>query len=185
MSFYNEEELKTIGFKSFGSNILISRFCRIYNPSNIVLGNNIRIDDFSIISAGSEPFILEDYIHISAGVYLYGTGGIIIKSYSNISSGTKLFSVSDTFDGTCLIGPMVDINLRKVIKSPIIIEKYVVIGANCVVLPGIHLEEGVAIGANSLVNSSCKSWNIYVGSPIKLLKERSNYCKNLEFSLNI
>ena len=179
MSFYSSEELKNIGFKSFGSNNLISKFCRIYNPSNIVLGDNIRIDDFCILSASSEPFILENNIHISAGVYLYGTGGIVIKSYSNISSGTKLFSVTDTFDGTCLIGPMVEETLRKVIKSPIILETHVVIGANCVVLPGVHLEEGVAIGANSLVNKSCKSWNIYGGSPIKLLKERSKGLLNL------
>jgi galactoside O-acetyltransferase len=173
MSFYSTEELQNIGFKLFGMNLLISRFSRIYNPKNIVLGNNIRIDDFCILSAGNEAFILEDNIHISAGVYLYGTGGIIIKSYSNISSGTKVFSVSDTFDGTCLVGPMVDEHLRKIVKSPIIIEKYVVIGANCVVLPGVRLEEGVAIGANSLVNKSCKEWGIYGGSPIKLLKERS------------
>jgi len=173
MSFYSQEELKNIGFKSFGSNILISKFSRIYNPDNIVLGNSIRIDDFCILSASREPFILENNIHISAGVYLYGTGGITIKSYSNISSGTKLFSVSDTFDGTCLIGPMVEESLRKVVKLPIIIEKYVIIGANCVILPGVHLGEGVAIGANSLVNKSCLSWNIYGGSPIKKLKDRS------------
>ena len=64
-------------------------------------------------------------------------------------------------------------HLRKIVKSPIILEKYVIIGANCVVLPGVRLEEGVAIGANSLVNKSCKEWGIYGGSPIKLLKERS------------
>jgi len=179
MSFYSEEEIKNIGFKSVGNNVLISRFCRIYNPQYITIGNNVRIDDFCIISASEEQVILEDFIHISAGVYLYGTGGIIIKSYSNISSGTKLFSVSDTFDGTCLIGPCVDLQLRKVIKNPIIIEKYVVIGANCVVLPGIHLEEGVAIGANSLINKSCESWKIYVGSPIRFLKERSKNLLNL------
>ena len=34
MSFYSKEELKNIGFKSFGSNIFISRFSRIYNPKN-------------------------------------------------------------------------------------------------------------------------------------------------------
>lgn len=173
MSFYSLEELKNLGLKSYGSNVLISRFCRIYNPQNICIGNNVRIDDFCILSSGTEAFIIENNIHISAGVYLYGTGGIIIKSYSNISSGTKLFSVSDTFDGTCMIGPCIDNTLRKIVKAPIILENHVIIGANCVVLPGVVLKEGVAIGANSLVNSSCEPWKIYGGSPIRLLKERS------------
>ena len=97
MSFYSLIELSKIGLKQYGNNVKISRFTNIYNPSNIIIGNNVRIDDFCILSAGNKPFVLEDNIHISAGVYIYGAGGIHIKSHSNISSGTKLFSINDDY----------------------------------------------------------------------------------------
>lgn len=173
MSFYNEQELQTIGFKSYGQNVKISRYSRIYNPESIVIGNNVRIDDFCLLSAGNNPFIIEDNIHISAGVYIYGTSGFHIQSYSNISAGVKIFTVNDDYSGNYLVGPMVSEEHRNVKKEPVLIQKYCVIGANSVVLPGCNLEEGVAIGANSFVNNPCKEWTIYVGTPIRYVKQRS------------
>ena len=49
-SFYSKEELKEIGFKKYGENVLISRKTSIYNPEKIIIGNNVRIDDFCILS---------------------------------------------------------------------------------------------------------------------------------------
>lgn len=48
-SFYSEEELRSIGLKSYGKNVLISRFARIYGAESISIGNNVRIDDFCIL----------------------------------------------------------------------------------------------------------------------------------------
>ena len=47
-------------------------------------------------------------------------------------------------------------------------------------MPNVTLEEGVAVGALSFVNKSLKEWNIYVGSPVRLLKERSKKIIDLE-----
>jgi acetyltransferase-like isoleucine patch superfamily enzyme len=173
MSFYTISELEQLGLKKYGNNVLISRYARIYNPGNISIGNNVRIDDFCILSSGTEPFILEDYIHISAGVYIYGQNGFHMKSFSNVSSGTKIFTQSDTFDGDFLIGPMVPLEHRNVYGSSLIIEKHVIIGTSSVILPEAVIEEGVVIGANSLVKTHCKAWSIYAGSPIKYIKMRS------------
>ena len=52
MGFYSREQLKKIGFKSLGKNVLISDKTSIYSPENISIGNNVRVDDFSILSAG-------------------------------------------------------------------------------------------------------------------------------------
>ena len=183
MNYYTINELSKIGFKSYGENLQLSKFSNIYNPSNIIIGNNVRIDDFCILSAGDEEFILEDYIHLSAGVYIYGTGGIHIKSYSNVSSGSKIFTVNDDYSGDYMVGACVSNKLRNIKKSKIIIEKYVVIGANSVILPGVSIREGVAIGANSFVNKNCDEWSIYCGSPIRFLKERSKKILNLSFPL--
>jgi len=49
-SFYTEDELKEIGLKSYGHNVLISRKANLYSVSEISIGNNVRIDDFCILS---------------------------------------------------------------------------------------------------------------------------------------
>lgn len=52
MGFYSREQLEKIGFKFLGNNVLISDKTSIYSPENISIGNNVRVDDFSILSAG-------------------------------------------------------------------------------------------------------------------------------------
>jgi galactoside O-acetyltransferase len=186
MSFYTVQELEVLGLKHFGKNVQISRYSRIYNANNIVIGNNVRIDDFCLLSASiDKPFIIEDYIHISAGACIYGAAGIHIKSFSNISVGVKVFTMSDSFCGNYLVGPTVPKEYRNVIESPLLIEKHTVIGANSVVLPGITIGEGVAIGANSLVNKDCEEWTIYVGTPLRKLKERERKVLELEKMIDL
>ena len=183
MSFYTEAELAVLGLKKYGENVLISRYARIYNPGNMIIGNNVRIDDFCILSAGNNPFILEDYIHISAGVYIYGQNGFHMKSLTNISAGSKIYTQSDSFCGNYLIGPSIPNRLRNVYGSSLVIEKYTIIGAGSIVLPGAIIGEGVAIGANSLIIKDCKPWSIYAGSPAKFIKERSKNLLELEKEL--
>ena len=47
-SFYSQEELKNIGFQTFGRNVLISRKASVYGAEQISLGNNVRVDDICI-----------------------------------------------------------------------------------------------------------------------------------------
>ena len=37
-NFYNEVELKNLGLKSYGENVLISKKCSIYGAENIEIG---------------------------------------------------------------------------------------------------------------------------------------------------
>jgi galactoside O-acetyltransferase len=72
MGFYSKNELVEIGFKSIGDNVLISNRCSIYNPKNIELGNNVRIDDFCVISAGNGGIKLGNNVHIAIFCSLMG-----------------------------------------------------------------------------------------------------------------
>ena len=78
--FYTKQEIASFGFKSVGSNVLISRKASIFSPENISIGNNVRIDDFCLLSG---KIILQSYVHISAYCALYGEKGILdlIKHY--------------------------------------------------------------------------------------------------------
>ena len=175
MSFISREVLLQYGFNKVGTNVLISRHATFYNCQFINIGDNVRIDDFCLISGGKNNNYLNigNNIHISSHCGIWAQNGINIEDFSNISSGCKIYSESDDFSGNFLIGPMVPDEYRGCIKGAIFIGKYVVIGAESTVLPGITINEGCAIGANSLVNKDCKSWTIYGGSPIRKIKDRS------------
>jgi galactoside O-acetyltransferase len=42
-----------------------------------------------------------------------------------------------------------------------------------VIFPNVIVGEGCAIGSMSLVNKSIEPWGVYVGIPVKRIKERS------------
>lgn len=169
-SFYSEAELSGMGFKSIGKNCLISRFARFYSVSNIVIGNNVRIDDFSIISGN---VILGDNIHISAYVALYGSEGIEMENYTGISSRTTIYSAMDDFTGDYLVGPIHPEGTTNVKGGKVTIKAYSQIGAHTLIFPNLTIAEGCMIGACSMVRKSTEPWGVYFGIPVKRMKERN------------
>lgn len=172
-SFYSEEELSELGLKSYGVNVKISRYARIYSPHSICIGDNVRIDDFCILSG---KITLGSNIHISAYVALYGTNGIVLKDYSGISPKSVVYSAMDDFSGDYLVGPIHPDDTTNVTGGPVVIEKYVQVGSNTVVFPNLTIGEGSVIGACSLVRHSVGEWGIYYGVSIEFKKVRN---KNL------
>lgn len=177
-SFYSEEELKEIGFRSYGKNVYISRKCSIYGAEEIEIGNHVRIDDFCILS-GRISF--GDYIHIAAYTALYGgESGIIIEDYANISSRVSVYSISDDYSGMSMTNPMIPEEYKRVVSKQVKIGKHTIIGASSVVMPGVELAEGGAFGAFSFVNRNTESWSVYVGIPSKKIKNRRKDLLELE-----
>lgn len=172
-SFYNQEELSAIGFKSIGQNVLISRYARFYDAKNIQIGSNVRIDDFCLLSGKIK---LGNYIHISAYSALYAKFGIEMEDYTGLSPKCTIFSATDDFSGNYLVGPMVDSDLTNVTGGIVKICKYSQLGSNCVVLPNLTINEGTAVGAMSLITKDTSPWSIYTGIPASFIKARS---KNL------
>jgi acetyltransferase-like isoleucine patch superfamily enzyme len=180
MSFYNENELKEIGFKYLGKNVLISNKTSIYNAKNITIGNNTRIDDFCILSAGEGGIEIGNYVHIACYSSLIGKGKIQMKDYSGLSSRVSVYSSSDNYDGEYMTNPCLPKNVVNTIHKDVVIGKHVVIGSNSVILPGVTLVDGCSIGAMSLVNKSIDEPYVCVGIPIKKLKPRKSNIFNLE-----
>jgi acetyltransferase-like isoleucine patch superfamily enzyme len=172
-SFYSEDELQAIGFKSIGTNVLISRRCSIYGADKISIGNNVRIDDFCILSGN---IFLKDYIHISAFCALYGKFGIEIDSYSGLSARSIIYSAMDDFSGEYLINPLIPSELTNVTGGKVILKRFVQLGANCIVFPNVTVNEGVVTGAFSLVNKDLVEWTVNVGIPTRVIKNRSKNC---------
>jgi len=177
-NLYTIEELKKIGVTVYGKDIKISKFVNIYNPNNLILHDNIRIDDFTILSCNG---VLEvcNYVHISAQCFISSSTKIIVGNYSAISVGTKIFGGCDDFSGEYLANPTIPTKYINVKKGDILIGSNVIIGSNSVIMPDVVIEDGAVVGANSFINKNCDSWKIYAGSPIKFIKNRKTDCLKL------
>ena len=79
-SFLSNDELSQVGFADVGQNVLVSRNASFFSPGSIRIADHVRIDDFCVISGGSELSI-DSYTHISAFVALYAGSGICIGKY--------------------------------------------------------------------------------------------------------
>ena len=168
-SFYSQEELSTLGLKSYGTNVKISRFARFYSPEKISIGDNARIDDFCILSGN---ITIGSHIHISAYVALYGSMGIELEDHTGISPMTTVYSAMDDFGGDYLIGPIHPEEKTHVTGGKVTIKRYSQIGTHCVVFPNLTIGEGSVVGACSMVNKSLAPWGIYFGIPAQKKSER-------------
>lgn len=172
-SFYSKEDLANLGFKGLGDNVLISKKACFYGISNISIGNNVRIDDFSILSG---HISIGSHIHISAYAAIYGSKGVIMEDYTGLSPRATIYSAMDDFNGDYLIGPIHEGSLINVTGGMVRICKYAQVGANSIIFPDLTIGEGAVVGAASVVKKSLEPWHIYAGIPVKKIKERS---KNL------
>lgn len=173
-SYYSVEELETLGLKSYGKDVKISRHACFYGAENISIGNNVRIDDFCIFSG---HIILGSNIHIAAFAALYGGHeGIVIDDFANLSSRISVYSTSDDYSGETMTNPTIPDEYKNVKSAPVHIGRHAIIGSNTVILPGVTIAEGSSFGSFSFINHDSEPWSINVGIPFKKIKERS---KNL------
>jgi len=172
MSIYSELELNEMGFSSVGANCLISTKTSFYGIERISLGNNVRIDDFCVLSAGEGGIYIGNYIHIAVYSCIIGAGKVTLLDYCNVSSRVSIYSSNDDYSGEFMTNPMVNEQFTNVQHAPVTLGKHVIIGSASIILPGVNIDKGCAIGAFSLVNHSLQSWGVYAGQPVKFLKKR-------------
>jgi len=177
-SFYDREELEQIGFAKVGKNVLISRKASIYSPHLIEIGNNVRIDDFCILSGRIR---IGNHVHIASGCYLFaGEYGIEMEDFSGLSSRVVIYALTDDYSGKYLTNPTVPNKFRNIIGGKVHLGKHVNVGTGSTILPGVTLEEGTSVGALTLVNKSTQPWGIYVGIPARRIGERKKDLLKLE-----
>ena len=184
MTILSREELSAVGFKAVGKNVALSSRASIYNAANIEIGDNVRIDDFCVLSAGAGGIRIGNYIHVAVYTSLIGSGRIDVSDFANLSSRVAIYSSSDDYTGEWMTNPMVPSQLTGVTHADVFIGRHVIVGSGSVVLPGVRLEDGVAVGALSLVNKSCEPFTIHAGNPAKKLKDRHRRVLDLEAQLS-
>ena len=182
-SFCTEQELRQIGFRHVGMNVKLSNKVVIYNADQIEIGNNVRIDDFCILSG---KIVFGDFIHIGVCTRISGSkSGVFLKDFSGVSYNSTIIANSDDYSGEFLTNPMIPMKFRKIHPAPVVLEKHALIATHCVVMPGVTIGEGSAVGAMSLVVKDVEPWSIYFGIPARRIKERKRNLLILEKQMRL
>ena len=179
-SYLSNDELIKIGFKSIGKDCQISRYARFYGASRIEIGNNVRIDDYCVLSAGDGGIQIGNYVLLTVGVTMQGTGKIEVKDFAGFAAKVTIYSTTDDYCGQGMSSAAVPLKYRNPITGDVIIGRGVVVGSNSVILPGVTLNDYCSVGALSLVMRDCKSFWVYFGIPAKKLKPRDKEMINVE-----
>lgn len=87
--------------------------------------------------------------------------GAIIKDDCHISAGAVLAGMMEPISTT-----------------PVIIENNVFIGANAIVLEGVHVYENAIIGAGAVVTKDVPNSSVVYGNPAHIIRKRNNTDSN-------
>lgn len=168
--FLGGEELAALGLASCGSDVAIDRAAVLINPGQISLGSHVRIDAFSILSAGPAGITCGDHVHLAAGVMVFGGGGaVVFEAFSCLSGRVCLYTQTDDFVEGHLTNPTVPPEFRKVRCGSVTLRRHALVGAGSVILPGVELGFGSAVGALSLVRTSVPDCVVVAGTPARPL----------------
>ncbi len=170
--FLPRDILVKLGFRSLGRDVLIHSTCVVRNCGGIALGDNVRIDPFTIVSVGG-GLTIGPYTHIAGHCLITGAEPVEIGAFSGLSHGGKIFSSTTDFNGGGVAPPTAPAEFRCDISIPVRLGRHALIGANSVVLPGAEIGDGAAFGALSLIRGAHDAWTLNAGSPAKRIGSRN------------
>ncbi len=140
---------------------LKSRFAEC--GSEVYLGNN-GIATYENIKIGDHVYIGSNYVLQSMH------GEIIIGNHVMFGPGVHIHGGNHIYDQ---VGVYMDTVKKEKNSDPtIVIEDDVWIGANVIILGGVHIGFGSIIGAGSVVTHDVVEGGIYAGNPARLVKMR-------------
>lgn len=178
-------------FKKMGSNVILGRI-EVRHPGKIALGNNVVIDDHSILDARGENnkgIYLDDNVMIGRNTFLQGRGYLEFGFNSKINmncivqAGERVIIGKNVSIGafSYLIGhgkykyDRLDIPImsqRSPSKDGIVIDDDVIIGAGVKILDGIKIGTGCMIGAGAVVTKDIPPYSIAAGVPATVIRKR-------------
>ena len=179
---YSESELRDI-FATVGKNVSIHNSCVVFGGKRIHIGSNVRIDCFSMLSAGEQGIVIGDHVHIAAGAYVFGSGGkVVFEDFASISSRVTLYTGTDDFLLGHMVGPTVPEKYRRVTTGDVILKKHAAVGSGSIVMC-CTLGVGASIAALSFVKKNVPDFDIVSGSPAVKIGTRRRMVLDLERKL--
>lgn len=177
-------ELLRTRFRSVGEGCAISDRASFYRPDLIDLDDNVRIDDFCVISAGGLGFLIERYVHMAPGCVVQAIKGGRIGPFTGFSTGVKIVGVGDDYSGHWMTNANVPVSVRSGVGGMVNIGRHCIFGVNAAVLPSCSIADGTALGAGAVVvHPIYKPDGIHVGVPAKRIRERETRMYSLARSI--
>ena len=121
------------------------------------------IEDFTTINNGAGDVIIGNDARIGIGSVVIGP----VKLGNKVGLGQHVF-ISGFNHG--YENGNLDSNEQPLIKKEVIIEDDSHIGANSVVVAGVHIGKRCQIGAGSVVTKNIPDYSVAVGNPAKVIK---------------
>lgn len=179
-TFYTDDEIRSIPFRHIGKNVKIKRTAGLYFVENISIGDNSRIDDFTIIVASREHVEIGKHVHIASHCYISGSDGLIMEDFSGLAPSVNIFTSSDDYTGEKMTNPTLPRDLTGGAAGRVVLGRHVIIGCGTIILPNVTIGEGSSVGSQSLVTKPLDEWTIYAGIPVKKLRNRAKTLLTLE-----
>lgn len=114
--------------------------------------------------------LISDRAFIGAGVEFNITERIEVGEDSLISAGVRFIDHDHATD------PRILMRLQLCVGSPIVVGRDCWIGANTVILKGVHIGAGAIVGAGSVVTRCIPQGEIWAGVPARFIRRRRTGC---------
>jgi acetyltransferase-like isoleucine patch superfamily enzyme len=145
--------------------------CEFIEPRFISLIGTSLIGNYCYFNADGGSITVGDWTAFNHGVHINASvgGNIVIGTNCPIGPGVVMRTASHKYMRS-------DVNIQDQGHdiADIVIENDVWIGANAVILGGVHIGRGAVVGAGAVVTKDVPSMAIVVGVPAKVIKFRGN-----------
>lgn len=135
----------------------------VFPWNQFTIGQNTLIEDFTTINNGAGDIIIGDNARIGIGSVVIGP----VHFGNKVGLGQHVFISGFNHgyeDGNR------DSNEQALVKKEVVIGDDSHIGANAVIVAGVHIGKRCQIGAGSVVTKDIPDYSVAVGNPAKVIK---------------
>lgn len=127
------------------------------------VGAGALIEDFTTINNGAGDVVIGAGARIGIGSVVIGP--VRIGDRAGLGQHVFISGFNHGYaDGEC------DSNAQELVRKEVVIGSESHIGANSVVVAGVHIGDRVQVGAGSVVTKDIPSWSVAVGNPARIIK---------------
>ncbi len=149
-----------------GKHSVIHRYVRMDTPPyrRFCLGDYSVVESFACINNAVGDVMIGDHTRI--GLHNTIIGPVSIGNHVNLAQGITVTALNHNFEDT-----EKRIDEQGVSTTPVVIDDDVWIGANAVILPGVHIGSHCVVAAGAVVTKDVPPHSLVAGVPAKVIKQ--------------
>ena len=149
-----------------GKHSVIHRSVRMDTPPyrQFCLGDYSVVESFACINNAVGDVMIGDHTRI--GLHNTIIGPVSIGNHVNLAQGITVTALNHNFEDT-----EKRIDEQGVSTTPVVIDDDVWIGANAVILPGVHIGNHCVVAAGAVVTKDVPPHSLVAGVPAKVIKQ--------------